>query len=177
MFPRVIFYCSLRHDWCHALDALLLAPRYTQSLYFHSLRRVPFISNNDRSLCPRLRILASVLCNCDISLTISQVRMESPRPRTHTPVVHLTIPFRVKTFTNALLGLPRRHWISPSFQRRLTCLVLHDVGIPIRLTPTRPPTYCQSHTLLYLDSCTYSAFFIVSQTPRFSLPPTVIVSG
>ena len=54
-----------------------------------------------------------------------------------TPVVHLTIPFRVQTFTNALLGYP---WNSSSSQPRPTCLVLHEVGTPIRPTPTRPPT-------------------------------------
>ena len=99
----------------------------------------------------------------------AQVRMESPRPRTHTPVVHLTIPFRVKTFTNALLGLPRRHWNSPSFQLRLTCLVLHVVGIPIRLTPTRPP-------ILLIANPIPSSTLTAAHTPHSPLCPRHHVS-
>ena len=120
-------------------------------------------------------------------------RMESPTTRTH----HLTLLFH-STFTNALLGCPRRHWDSlTSFapwitylflvpvQPRLTCLALLWLWNSYPPHPPRPPTTLliaiptPFSTLIpaYTPHSPWCAVHHCSSPPRSSRPPTVFFYG
>ena len=98
-------------------------------------------------------------------------------------------------FTNALFEWPRRHWNSPTspslnYPRSLSLpfsrVLRAYIGTPIHPTPYLCLLfYRQSHTLLDLDSCTYSAFCFDSAScpehhcpsPPHSFRPTVFING
>ena len=90
-------------------------------------------------------------------------------------------------FTNALFEWPRRHWNSPTspslnYPRSLSLpfsrVLRAYIGTPIHPTPYLCLLfYRQSHTLLDLDSCTYSAFcFDSASCPEHFVLPLLIPS-